>query len=82
MATPELNEILIYILIALIGWFMKTLHKRTERLEREMETMRANYISRFDDAKTDRFNMQTSIIDLLSKIDKKLDVYIAKSDKN
>ena len=81
MDTTHIIEILISLLVMVIGWFVKTLHSRVDDIEKDMQIMKSNYIARFDDAKTHRYQMQNDVMETLNKIDKKLDVHIARTDK-
>lgn len=80
MENVNLIEILLSILIAVIGWFLKNLNKRVSDMEKDVSDMKLNYIARFDEAKTHRYQMNNSVVEKLNAIDKKLDIHIAKNN--
>ena len=80
MESWNIIEFLLILLAGVMGWFLKNLNKRVTDIEKDMSEMRLNYITRFDDAKDHRHEMQSNIVETLNKIDKKLDVHIAKTN--
>jgi len=80
MESWNIIEFLLILLAGVMGWFLKNLNKRVTDIEKDMSEMKLNYIARFDDAKNHRYEMQSHIVETLNKIDKKLDVHIAKTN--
>jgi len=78
----ELAVVLLVGFSALIGWLVRRLFQKMDELEIDMKGFKQNYLDRFEKAREHRFEMETNLTAILNKIDKKLDVHIAKDGQN